>query len=67
MKQIARILGTSPRPQPAQATLLMLKAGICGAALAASSLLTGCGLKGPLYLPAPGATPPSAASAPSTP
>ncbi|MDE2592663.1 MAG: lipoprotein [Burkholderiales bacterium] len=37
------------------------------ATLTVGSLLTGCGLKGPLYLPAPGTTSSSAASAPTTP
>ncbi|MBP8191890.1 MAG: hypothetical protein KAX73_08680 [Aquabacterium sp.] len=58
-----------PRQHPLiQSTLTLLRTGALLAACAGAAMMSGCGLKGPLYLPATGTTPqtPAAASAPTT-
>ncbi|WP_414638757.1 LPS translocon maturation chaperone LptM [Aquabacterium sp.] len=75
MKQTAQILGTTTASPRLRSVYPTRRAGAVGAALALglafSLTLGGCGLKGPLYLPAPAAssaTPPhSTASAPTAP
>ncbi|MFN4264796.1 MAG: LPS translocon maturation chaperone LptM [Aquabacterium sp.] len=64
MNQTTPILGTRARIVMTAAQRTGRRLGVCALLITATSALLGCGLKGPLYLPAPATTAATGASAP---